>query len=99
MDNRRKHSWQKEMSVQRLRGQDKLGMSKEEKTAGVGKATRREAGVEPEEKDRVKEYGGLGLGGKDLDVIVEEEGHHCMVLSEKNHAWIYTDKRSVWAAV
>lgn len=34
--------------------------------------------------------------GKDLDVIVEEEGHHCMVLSEKNHAWIYTDKRSVW---
>ena len=34
--------------------------------------------------------------GRTLGVIVEEVGHHCMVLSKKNCAWIYTDKRSVW---
>lgn len=34
--------------------------------------------------------------GRTLDVIVEEVGHLCMVLSKKNHAWIDTDNRSVW---
>ena len=34
--------------------------------------------------------------GRTLDVIVEDGGRHCMVLSKKNHAWIDTDNRSVW---
>ena len=40
MDNWRKHSWQREMSVQRPKGPDKLGVFKEEKNSWTRKSNK-----------------------------------------------------------